>query len=131
MKKATAILLLMIYLSLSIGVSVSKHFCGGSLAEIALFSSEKKKCACSLMKNNKESDCCEDEISVVKLATDQNLVKLSNFSFLKVVHLSTFSHLSLCFPLLKTPLFSLKQEIKELSHPTKPPLYLFFRVFRI
>lgn len=131
MKKATAILLLITYLSLSIGVSVSKHFCGGSLAEIALFSSEKKKCACSLMKSDKESDCCEDEISVVKLATDQNLVKLINLSFPKIVHLPAFSYFGLYFSLHKTALFDLKQDIRKQPHPPRPPLYMVFRVFRI
>lgn len=131
MKKAISILLLMVYLALSIGVSVSKHFCGGSLARISLFSAEKKQCACSLMKSSKESDCCEDEISVVKLATDQNLVKLNTFSFLKIMYLPTLSFFNLHLFLLKTPLFALNQEIRNQSYPPKPPLYLFFRVFRI
>ncbi len=131
MKKAISILLLVIYTSLSIGVSVSKHFCGGSLTEMAFFSSEKKQCACSLMRSKEKSDCCEDKISIVKLETDQNSAKTSTFYFAKIVHLSALPYFGVHFFPLKISLFTFKQSIKETLPPPKVPLYLAFRVFRI
>ncbi len=131
MKKAISILLLIIYTSLSVGFSVSKHFCGGSLAEMAFFSSEKKQCACSLMKSKEKSGCCEDEISIVKLETDQNLAKVSSFSFAKTIHLLALPHFGLRFFPLEISLFTFKQSIKETLPPPKIALYLAFRVFRI
>ncbi len=131
MKKATSILLLVIYTSLSIGFSVSKHFCGGSLAEMAFFSSEKKQCACSLMKGNEKSDCCEDEISIVKLDSDQNSAKTSTFSFAKIVHLLAVPYSGVHFFLFNISLFTSKQSIKAALPPPKIALYLAFRVFRI
>jgi hypothetical protein len=66
MKKVSAILLIGILLLGTVGVTVNKHYCGGKLASLSLFSMEG--CECGGMDD--DSDCCTHEIETIGLGDD-------------------------------------------------------------
>ncbi|TAH18015.1 MAG: hypothetical protein EAZ08_12500 [Cytophagales bacterium] len=134
MKKLISVFLLFVYAFLSVGVSVGQHFCGEYLAETHFVSSEKKTCKCSLInaKKGKKSNCCHDEVKVIKLEMSQNITKIASFDFLKI------SNSDIILPFLAFDFFknidSFSSLIKQISLFSPPPesyLYLFFCVFRI
>ncbi len=54
-----SILLLGLYLSLSIGISGSFHFCGGSLAAVVIIPTDEHPCACG-DSEPMNGGCCDD-----------------------------------------------------------------------
>lgn len=56
----------------TVSFTVEKHFCGGNLIDVAIFS-EAKKCGENMEQTSKKS-CCKDEVEVVK-GQDELLVK--------------------------------------------------------
>lgn len=132
MKRPISIFLILVYTFLTIGISVSKHFCGEYLAEITVFSSEKKTCKCSLFaKKGKKNNCCKDEVKVVKLETSQNLTKITSFDFLKVINATISSPLEFSFLKSIFSISLISWKIESFFPPPKSSLYLLFCVFRI
>jgi hypothetical protein len=132
MKKPISIFLILVYTFLTVGISVSKHFCGEFLAEITVFSSEKKTCKCSLFtKKGEKSNCCKDEVKVVKLETSQNLTKIASFDFLKVIDAFISSPFPFSFPKSIFSISLISWKIESFFPPPKSSLYLLFCVFRV
>ncbi|MBL4577041.1 MAG: hypothetical protein JKX74_01135 [Flavobacteriales bacterium] len=67
MNKVNAILLSLLLLTSTFGVSIEKHFCGGYLADVALFTGAS--CGCD--EANMDDDCCHEENEVIKVDLDQ------------------------------------------------------------
>jgi len=65
LKRYIAILLSIFYLSLSIGLTVNRHYCGGKLASIELGLTHKNSCPCGDKPMKK--DCCKDIYKIYKL----------------------------------------------------------------
>lgn len=68
LKRLLNISLLFFYLTAVIGINISLHYCGGSLASINLI--EKASCCCD---DNETTDdgCCKDDFKQFKIHDDQ------------------------------------------------------------
>lgn len=66
-KKINAILFSLLLVLPTFGVTIEKHFCGGHLADVALFTGAG--CGCDEAKEN--SDCCREENQVLRIDLDQ------------------------------------------------------------
>ena len=71
-RKASAIILVSIYLLFSIGIIKATHFCMGREASVAFFTTETEKCACSLFAGEKDH-CCDDEKDLLKIENEQKV----------------------------------------------------------
>lgn len=76
MKKAAAILLLALFLITNSGMSVTMHWCGGRLADVSLFSTEKHNCPCG--KKKMKPGCCKDR--AVTLKANNELAKTNSLT---------------------------------------------------
>jgi hypothetical protein len=75
--KGAILLMLSVYLLFSVGILKATHFCMGREASVVFFSSEAKKCPCSLYAGEK-GDCCDDEHEVLRIEDEQKVIsKLS------------------------------------------------------
>lgn len=144
MQQFITIFLTVIYLLFSIGISVSKHFCGTELASIAFYG-EAKKCACGTdaEEDNKKSSeennsCCKDETKIFK--TDNDLKSSFNFNLGNSISDNLFGNLLLVVPLnfsYKTEFvrfftnFSSKIRLIPKISLQKNPFWLVFRVLRV
>lgn len=68
MRKVGAILLLLIFLTPTIGFCVHKHYCGDHLKEVNLFHDADESKCCGEFED--EFDCCSDEEIVFQLDED-------------------------------------------------------------
>lgn len=66
MKKALSISLLMLFITATVGVTVSKHFCGGKLADTSLFASA----TCGSCDKDMAGNCCQDESEFFQMDED-------------------------------------------------------------
>jgi hypothetical protein len=75
----SVILLLFLYLLPNIGLSISKHFCGGELSSISAFPFHDHDCGCG--DEAMDNDCCKDEFSFLKLEDSQQKTQQVQISF--------------------------------------------------
>ncbi len=68
MKKIVSISLLLTYLAFSIGINLSKHYCGGKLISVKLSSQQEK--SCSMCGGKPMKGCCKDISSCFKIDND-------------------------------------------------------------
>jgi hypothetical protein len=66
-KKINAILLSLLLVLPTVGVSIEKHFCGGNLSDVALFTGA----GCGCDEANETDDCCREEDQVLRVDLDQ------------------------------------------------------------
>ncbi|MEX1189517.1 MAG: hypothetical protein WED33_09685 [Bacteroidia bacterium] len=79
MKTAGGILFLsLIYLLPSIGLTISKHYCGGEISSISALPFHAHACGCD--EEEMDSNCCQDEFTVIKLNDSQNKTEESAFN---------------------------------------------------
>ncbi|MFL5810000.1 MAG: HYC_CC_PP family protein [Flavisolibacter sp.] len=126
MKKALAFILLLIYLVVSTGFSLSFHYCMDRLDSSQLGSSKNDKCPkCGM---HKDGHCCRDEVKIVKLETSHfaSEVSMPDFSIapIEIIHTE----------FLFTPFRNYTENFITVDHG--PPLsdqdsYIRNRVFRI
>jgi hypothetical protein len=77
--KGILLLLVSAYLLFSIGIIKATHFCMGREASVAFFSSQAKKCPCSIYASASEKNsCCDDSHELLRLEDEQKVI--SNFS---------------------------------------------------
>ena len=69
-KKLFAIAFTCVYLTLTVGVVQTTHYCMGRVKSQVLFSYESIKCPCSVLAKYSKSDCCNDEHEILKIDTD-------------------------------------------------------------
>ena len=72
-RKALALVLVSIYILFSVGIIKATHFCMGREASVQFFSSEAKKCPCSLYAKEK-STCCDDQHELLKIEDEQKVI---------------------------------------------------------
>lgn len=128
MKKILAILLLIIYTSSAVGITVNFHYCQGQLAKVSFLNFEgQKDCACN--PQNMPKGCCKDDL-VYQKADKHNviqavpLVKFISFS-LELTPPYNYA----IIPLVKS---SIPQYLKDIPKRSCPePVYLLNRVFLI
>lgn len=127
MKRTLAISLAFSYLTFSVGVVISSHFCNTTFYSISVFK-ESKSC-CSGTDSDKR--CCHDVISILKIDDSYDNTN------------STFqnqqSHVAAVVGYLFLPIrFLTGNEIpgvvinaQRLKHTSKLPIYIHYRVFII
>lgn len=79
MKRISLIIITLIYVVMSSGVTLSYHYCMGRLADVKVMgladncmSCKKNSCAsCGSEKHT--SPCCKDEAQFIKITSDQNI----------------------------------------------------------
>jgi len=72
--KGLSVLMAFLVLFSTVSFTVEKHYCGGNLIDVAIFS-EAKKCG-ENMEQSSMKPCCKDEVEVVK---GQDELKFSAF----------------------------------------------------
>ena len=70
----TFVSLAAVYITFSVGVMKATHFCMGREASVTYFSSESKKCACSLYAPE-TNRCCSDKHEVLKIEDEQKTIQ--------------------------------------------------------
>ncbi len=70
MKRILYISLIIAYILPSIGVTISKHYCGGSVSSISFIGQAEDNCGCGNKKM--KEDCCKDEITQFKIQDKQS-----------------------------------------------------------
>ena len=69
MRKALSSVLIIIFVTASVGISLNSHYCGGRLLKTEIFS--KPKCPfCQGMMSKKEMECCDDESERIAIEDD-------------------------------------------------------------
>ena len=79
MKRFLAIVFTFYYLSLSIGLLVSVHYCGGEVYSVAIFDEAESCCGDEDFCCN----CCEDDQYLIQAETSEQLSVTKNYSFLE------------------------------------------------
>lgn len=75
MKKAAAILFLLLFLFTNSGIALNVHWCGGKIASVDFFSDGKHNCPCGKKANT--GRCCKDK--TVTLKANHELAKAHQF----------------------------------------------------
>ena len=70
MKKLFAIAFTCVYLTLTVGVVQTTHYCMGRVKSQVLFSYESIKCPCFEVSKYGKLDCCNDEHQILKIDDD-------------------------------------------------------------
>jgi hypothetical protein len=73
MKKLFAIAFTCVYLTLTVGVAHTTHYCMGRVKSSSLFSFDSEKCFCSLFAFPASKSCCDDESTLIKIEDDQTV----------------------------------------------------------
>jgi hypothetical protein len=71
-KKLFAIAFTCVYLTLTVGVVQTTHYCMGRVKSQVLFSYESIKCPCSVLAKYSKQGCCNDEHDLLKIDDDQS-----------------------------------------------------------
>lgn len=79
-KKASHIILSMLLLITTIGLAISKHYCGGELVSTRLFAEAESCC--------NSADCCKNESKTYQL--DEDLAVASNLELPESIQLDLF-----------------------------------------
>lgn len=117
-KRLLSILLLLLYLIPSIGISGSFHYCGGELASIVIIPTDEHPCACG-PDEPMEDGCCSDEAFSLKIKDNHKNAD----SKIVVTDISDFVFIQLTYSIidLDAPLSDKKEQfrIKEKEPPDK------------
>lgn len=65
--------LVSVYLLFSIGIFKATHFCMGREASVTFFSTEAKKCPCSLYAKERDT-CCDDDHELIRVDDEQKVI---------------------------------------------------------
>lgn len=130
MKRFISILLLTFYLVANIGVNISLHYCGGSLANISILQTDAaNQCACG--SQVMEKDCCQTKNLHFELK-DKNH-KASSFSFSNdlIPKISAFAVAILNFDSAKINETEKVSTFELLPYLFKVPLRIKNQVYRV
>lgn len=89
---ANALVLAALYLVFSIGVIKATHFCMGSEASVAFFTSEAKACACKASPLVIKDDCCHEQYELLKISDFQKKLSVLEVRFPAFTLLSIIYH---------------------------------------
>ena len=131
MKKIAIILLMILYLIPTIGITVSSHHCGGKITSVSLKLLDfGHKCPCG--KRPMKKNCCKDEAKTFKLKAEQQKAHQLAFKVFKTftIQPALAESFTFCY---QQPL--VLKEFSTAYHPppddVKHPLYIHHCVFRI
>jgi hypothetical protein len=79
-KKITVILFLSMYLLVSVGITLSMHFCGDSITSVQLLPFAAHNISCGCDDAATPDDCCKTEIKSIQLNDDQIAVHIDHLS---------------------------------------------------
>ena len=74
MTKLFAIAFTCVYLTLTVGVAHTTHYCMGRVKSAKIFSFESEKCFCALFAFPSAKGCCNDESTLIKIEDDHAAV---------------------------------------------------------
>jgi hypothetical protein len=79
-KKTAKILFLSMYLLVSVGITLSLHFCGDSITSVQMipFATHNNRCGCDDVTT--PDDCCKTEIKSIQLNDDQIAVQIDQLT---------------------------------------------------
>lgn len=132
MKKFAVTILALVYLSTSIGVTMHMHYCMGKIANWGLGNKESETCSnCGMEKSEqKDSGCCKDKYTFLKINTDQK-VTVSSFQMIQMMT----EALPVSFTEIPSYGFPAVSEENPISHapPLKQgiPIYILNCIYRI
>ncbi len=130
MKKFLFTIAFLSYLFAATGVVVNTHYCMKKLVSVKLFGGESVVCEKCGMDKHQFSECCHDEMKVVKLQQDQD--KFTPLNYKIIVPEQTSAVISVY---IVSPFLNQNNTINSIVH--QPPLiseqdnYLKHKVFRI
>ncbi|MFM2225324.1 MAG: hypothetical protein RJA07_1526 [Bacteroidota bacterium] len=130
MKKITLLLTLFLYLSTTVGFSLTVHHCGGKNSFQLFGLNINKHCKCDHEKENHSTKCCHDKLVILK--TNKN-DKNTNKSFTLKFHsnkLVAFLPYQIATA-FTTNNFPLPTFVSESPHGHSPPIYILHRSFLI
>lgn len=78
MKKLLSSILIMIYLTMSLGMTLTMHYCMGEISDMECGIADILH-SCNQPK--KEAHCCSTETQLIKLTSDQKEIQLSKIDF--------------------------------------------------
>jgi hypothetical protein len=128
MKKIISTITVFVYFTVTCGVMVNFHYCMDRYSSFKFYAAADEKCDLCGM-NTKNSDCCRDEIKILKLEDDQKTSEIV-FSFYDVLPLEITPSEFICSAFFTVP-------VSEHFNYHSPPLiplqdtYLQNCVFRI
>jgi hypothetical protein len=93
MKKALALILLLVYFVVSTGFTVNLHYCMDRFHSWELGASNQEACATCGMKTSDSEGCCRDEVKTVKLQQDLSQAKYMVVQFTMPVMIAEVSEL--------------------------------------
>ena len=79
MKRLFAIIFTFYYLTLSIGLAISVHYCEGEVYSVAIFNKAESCCE----DNSSCCSCCEDDQYLIQAETSEQLIVAKHYSFLE------------------------------------------------
>lgn len=130
-KQKSALVLCVLYAFSIIGIALSIHFCGGKLAEVALFANKTSCKYCITEPVNKADDDCCKNIKVEAKITDSHQTEVT-FKLPKLFSLDTY------LPSNVIEIFSpfFPKFFTQLAYKAPPPLLgvrlnVLYAVFRI
>ena len=98
MKKALALILLLVYFVVSTGFTVNLHYCMDRFHSWELGASNQEACATCGMKTSDREGCCRDEVKTVKLQQDLSQAKYMVVQFsMPVIIAEVSEHLTAPF----------------------------------
>lgn len=80
MKRILSITLLLVYTTLSCGVALQLHYCGGKLASIDFFASDNEN-VCSCGSKPMKKGCCKDKDIHIQFKAEQKISTVCAFNF--------------------------------------------------
>lgn len=131
MKKLSALILAIFYLSLTVGATLYQHYCMGELVGTSLFDLRDEECGKCGMKKHAEAskDCCQD-VSIVIKAGDSHTFSQTVYDFNSISF--TIPPICLFFTNLDFPIVQTEKLYRAHGPPLlKIPLFIQFRDLRI
>jgi hypothetical protein len=130
-RKESAFILAVFYLSFSIGATLHQHYCMGELVGTSMFSLENDECGkCGMKKHTEASkDCCKD-VSITIKNSDSHTFSQTAY------HFNSFTFLLPAIPVATVNLDIPEAQTENLYRAHGPPLlkrplFLQFGNFRI
>ena len=71
MKIAFSIFVLSVYFAVTLGITVTLHFCGGTLTSVQVLTGSSKNDACSCDNESSADGCCKTEVKSIHFNDDQ------------------------------------------------------------
>lgn len=126
--KSIALILSLIYLSTSSGMVMNVQYCFDKVSSITLDGFDKDKWCCT--NSSEKSDCCSNEIKVVKVDASHS-PSSANFNFEPPVQLLHFFTSYILSPVLQSTGELLQSSDNSPPFPAATPIYIKNCIFRI